>query len=171
MAQFCTQFGAQNSKFLLNCTPVPRKISKACHRLLEGDKPKSDACPECLKLKDSKAVNVAAAAAHCKVEIMSDGEGNGENASEVPAKQKQRTRRRGGNRGPRKQYKEEPDWEPQWDGDGNLVPRQADGYDLTDDFIDDAAVPDESDSETEFGAAESLLKCSRCGKEYRFVWS
>ena len=83
---------------------MPRKISKACHRLLsdplEGDatyEPKNDACPECLKLKDSKAVNLTAAA-HCKVEIMSDGETNGDNANEVPAKQKLKTRRRGGNR-------------------------------------------------------------------------
>ena len=164
-------------EFLVSQTPVPRKISKACHRLLndplEGDatyEPKSDACPECLKLKDSKAVNLAAAA-HCKVEIMSDGgEGNGANSSNnAPAKQSRKTRRRGGNRGPRKQYKEEPDWNPQWDGDGNLVPGEADGYDLNDDFIDDAAAPDDSDSENEVGPGDSPLKCSRCGKEYRWV--
>ena len=82
-------------EFLVSQTPVPRKISKACHRLLNdpleegaGDaasyEPKHDACPECLKLKDSKAVNLSAAAAHCKVEIMSDGgEGNGAASNEV----------------------------------------------------------------------------------------
>ena len=85
---------------------MPRKISKACHRLLNSPlevdatyEPKSDACPECLKLKDSKAVSLgaAAAAAHCKVEIMSDGEENG-TSNEAPTKQTKKTRRRGGAR-------------------------------------------------------------------------
>ena len=85
---------------------MPRKISKACHRLLNGPReadtpyePKSDACPECLKLKDSKAVSLgaAAAAAHCKVEIMSDGEENG-TSNEAATKQTKKTRRRGGAR-------------------------------------------------------------------------
>ena len=92
-------------EFLVSQTPVARKISKACHRLLngplEGDagyEPKHDACPECLKLKDSKAVNLSAAAAHCKVEIMSDGEGNGA-SNEAPIKhRKTRSSRRGGTR-------------------------------------------------------------------------
>ena len=87
---------------------MPRKISKACHRLLNSPlevdatyEPKSDACPECLKLKDSKAVSLgaaaAAAAAHCKVEIMSDGEENG-TSNEAATKQTKKTRRRGGAR-------------------------------------------------------------------------
>ena len=48
----------------------------------------------------------------------------------------------------------------------------AEGYDLKDDFIDDAAAPDddESDSENELGAGDSPLKCSRCGKEYRYFY-
>ena len=91
---------------------------------------------------------------------------------QVPNKhRKTRRSRRGGTRGPRKQYKEEPDWEPQWDGDGNLVPGGgAAGYDLTDDFIDDAVARDDSDSDNELGPGDSSsLKCSRCGKGYRYA--
>ena len=40
-------------------------------------------------------------------------------------------------------------------------------YDLTDDFIDDAAAPDDSDSENDQGPSDSSLKCGRCGKCYR----
>ena len=59
-------------EFLVSQTPIPRKISKACYRLLADPVEEPDAaCPECLKLKDSKAVNLATAAAECKVEIMS----------------------------------------------------------------------------------------------------
>ena len=42
-------------------------------------------------------------------------------------------------------------------------------YDLTDDFIDDAAAPDDSDSENDQGQSDSSLKCDRCGKCYRKV--
>ena len=44
------------------------------------------------------------------------------------------------------------------------------GYDLTDDFIDDAVARDDSDSDNELGPGDSSsLKCSRCGKGYRYA--
>ena len=48
--------------FLVSQTPVPRKVSKSCQRVVSRDADKSDeipSCPECFKLRDLKSLAVA----------------------------------------------------------------------------------------------------------------
>ena len=62
-------------EFLVSQTPVPRKISKMCHRVLGKEaNGNMHSCSECLKIRETKAVWDINAAAKCKVEILSDTE-------------------------------------------------------------------------------------------------
>ena len=58
--------------YLSSHTPVPRKVSKDCQKVLGKDAvAEVQSCEECLKLK---VVNDADVAVNCKVELLSDGE-------------------------------------------------------------------------------------------------
>ena len=54
-------------EFLVSQTPVPRKISKMCHRVLgkEADG-NAHSCSECLKIRETKATWDINVAAKCK---------------------------------------------------------------------------------------------------------
>ena len=49
--------------FLVSQTPVPRKLSKACRRVLGRDEGEVPSCAECFKLRDIKSLTLAPAAA------------------------------------------------------------------------------------------------------------
>ena len=62
-------------EFFVSQTPIPRKISKTCLRVLGKEVGgEVHSCNECLKLKDLKMMRELNAAAKCKVEILSDTE-------------------------------------------------------------------------------------------------
>ena len=62
-------------EFLVSQTPVPRKISKMCHRVLGKDSDgNKHSCSECLKIKETKEGWDINAAAKCKVEILPEEE-------------------------------------------------------------------------------------------------
>ena len=62
-------------EFLVSQTPVPRKISKMCHRVLGREAGgNTHSCSECLKIREVKAGWDINAAAKCKVEILHEEE-------------------------------------------------------------------------------------------------
>ena len=64
-----------DQEYLTSQTPVPRKISKMCHKTLGGEAgATTHSCEECLKLRDCKQFDPNDLAANCKVEILSDNE-------------------------------------------------------------------------------------------------
>ena len=64
-----------DAEYLTSQTPVPRRISKMCHKTLGSEAGATiHSCQECLKLRDSKQFDPNDLAANCKVEILSDNE-------------------------------------------------------------------------------------------------
>ena len=80
---------------LLSQTPVPRMVSKECQRFV-GKEAGTDArsCQECLKIGETKAVREMGAAVNCKVEILSDEEGESERGKKRKSSGDQLVRKR-----------------------------------------------------------------------------
>ena len=103
-------------EFFVSQTPIPRKISKMCLRVLGKEVGgEVHSCNECLKLKDLKLMRELNAAANCKVEILSDKE---EAVEESKPKRRKRAKVA------KIKYKEEEEDEeaadPTWDGKTDL---------------------------------------------------
>ena len=61
--------------FLVSHTPVSRKVSRTCRKVLgKTAKEETQSCPECLRLIESKVSYQEADTISCKVEILSDEE-------------------------------------------------------------------------------------------------
>ena len=64
-----------DAEYLTSQTPVPRRISKMCHKTLGSEVgATAHSCQECLKLRDCKQFDPNDVAANCKVELLSDNE-------------------------------------------------------------------------------------------------
>ena len=93
--------------FLVSQTPVPRKLSKACRRVLGRDEGEAvPSCAECFKLRDLKSLTLAPAAAdddivgvefidgeELKTEVVSGDEEEAIAAEASPAKAKKKRQR------------------------------------------------------------------------------
>ena len=100
-------------EFFISQTPIPRKISKTCLRVLDKEVGgEVHSCAECLKLKDLKLTGELNAVSKCKVEIISD--------TEEPIEEKRPRRRK---QAAKITYKEEDDdgsADYTWDGKTDL---------------------------------------------------
>ena len=61
--------------FVISQTPIPRKISRYCHEVLDGHaNDKESSCPECLKLNESKDQTLVDVGTKCEAVIKSECE-------------------------------------------------------------------------------------------------
>ena len=139
--------------YLVSHTPVSRKISKDCQKVLALTE-EVQSCAECLKLKELRVLGDVSAAVNCKVEILSDEEVNGERPKKKPRKRR---------KAKQKYYKEEWDdeeyYDPSYDyllndSTNNVNDTKYDKYD-NDKY-------DNNDEHYEAKAPKGKMKCPWC---------